>query len=131
MADENELYAEWQNTAPDARQDIETRLAATVRRHAQAIVQQRLNEPQLEGLVQDIVTAAMTQLRKFRGESKFSTWVQSIAENNANEYLRSKIRERERGEYIVVGENGDEDDDHERSESVIPGVAAKQESQVI
>src|SRR5215471_14335264 len=126
MADENELFAEWQKASPEAKPDIETKLAAAVQRHAQAIFQQTIDEPQLDDLVLFIVTAVITQLSKFRGDSKFSTWVQAISKRKANEYLRTKIRERDRGEHLPIdGEN--EDDGHDPGW----GEPARQENQVI
>lgn len=128
MADENELYAQWHDAGPDARHSVETLLAAAVTRHAHAVTQQKINEPRLEDVIQVIVVAVMTQLDNFRGESKFSTWVHSIAENKANEYLRTKIREKERGEHIAVHH---EDEDNDQPQKPIPSEQPKQERQVI
>lgn len=37
----------------------------------------------------------ITQIRKFRGESKFSTWVGAIAKNKWRDHIKRVIRERE------------------------------------
>lgn len=54
MADENELHQEWAKTAPETRYDVERRLAAAVKRHAQAVIRKKLNEPQLDDLLQGV-----------------------------------------------------------------------------
>ena len=87
MPDENQLYEEW--SAATDRREIEERLYRAVSRHAAAVVFSKFPEA-YQDLIPNIAAAVMGQLGEFRGESKFSTWVHSIALNKTNEALRSQ-----------------------------------------
>ncbi len=91
--DENELYEEWWNTPEDQRPDVERRLFAAVRPHAQAVLWEKLGENNPD-LTHDIVVAVVNQLADFRRECKFSTWVHEIASRKADEELRKRMRRR-------------------------------------
>lgn len=113
--DENELYERWLATEPGNRGDIEERLYAAVRRHAQAVLWNQLNEPTPE-LADDVVNAVMIQLRKFRRDSKFSTWVEGIARLKAKQYIRGKVAARRVfDEYMAVVEDNPANDDYGKS----------------
>ena len=93
MSDENELYEQWRGAAEGERCDLETRLFQKVLRHAKAVVWIGLHERNPD-LAQDIALAVLRNLSGFRGDSKFSTWVQAIAERKVDEELRKRIRRR-------------------------------------
>jgi len=48
----------------------------------------------VDDIAQDVFVVAFRQLERFRGDSKFSTWLTGIAHNKALEFLRAKINER-------------------------------------
>ena len=48
----------------------------------------------VDDIAQDVFVLAFRQLNRFRGDSKFSTWLTGIARNKALEFLRAKIYER-------------------------------------
>jgi RNA polymerase sigma factor (sigma-70 family) len=120
--EENELYAKWLETAPANRGDVEAKLFAAIKRHGQAVLCKKLGEAPPD-LVQAVVAAVMTQIRKFRGECKFSTWVQGIAHRKAKEYIRGKVRERRVfDEYVAVVESDLEDALEPRVGEITPSV---------
>ena len=50
----------------------------------------------VDDIAQDVFMVAFRQMDRFRGESKFSTWLTGIAHNKALEFLRAKITERKK-----------------------------------
>ena len=48
----------------------------------------------VDDIAQDVFVVAFRQLDRFRGDSKFSTWLIGIAHNKALEFLRAKINEK-------------------------------------
>ena len=48
----------------------------------------------VDDIAQDVFLVAFRQLNRFRGDSKFSTWLTGIAHNKALEFLRAKINEK-------------------------------------
>ena len=91
----NTLYEMWRNATPDERPEIERKLFAAVRRHAQAVVIMKLAENSPD-LVVNIAGDAIAQLARgqFREDSLFSTWVQGIAKRKIGEELRGRTRRR-------------------------------------
>jgi RNA polymerase sigma factor (sigma-70 family) len=109
--EENELYAKWLETAPANRGDVEAKLYVAVKKHAKAVLWKTLNESDHD-LEETVTVAAMTQMRKFRQDCKFSTWVEEIARRKVKQHLRGKIRARKVfDEYIAVVESESDDDD--------------------
>ena len=47
-----------------------------------------------EDLCQDIFLKVYRDIKKFRGDSKLSTWIGSVAYHTATDYLRKKGREK-------------------------------------
>ena len=47
---------------------------------------------QVDDVAQEVFLAAYGQLRSFRHESKFSTWILGIARNKARQFLRTELR---------------------------------------
>lgn len=75
-------------------------------------------------LAQEIFTAAYQNLKKFRGDSKFSTWLFQIATNRG----KNRFKYLKRRGYFVnkgMGENDDERDSQQRS---IPDVSTNPET---
>ena len=50
----------------------------------------------VDDIAQDVFMVAFRQMDRFRGESKFSTWLTGIAHNKALEFLRAKVTERKK-----------------------------------
>ena len=50
----------------------------------------------VDDIAQDVFMVAFRQMDRFRGESKFSTWLTGIAHNKPLEFLRAKITERKK-----------------------------------
>lgn len=78
--------------------------------------------PELEDVVQDVFIHVYRSIGKFRGESKFSTWLYRLASNVTKMHLRKK-RSRPRFADVPVPERSSEDDaspDHaaERSQRI-------------
>lgn len=127
---ENKLYAEWLKTEPANRGDVEAKLYAAVKRHAQAVLWTKLNEAP-DDLVASVGDAVITQLTKFRRKSKFSTWVQGIAQRKAKQYIRGKVRARKIfDEYTVVVESEEEDALDRRVGEITPSVSPDAEGEI-
>ncbi|MFN8263787.1 MAG: sigma-70 family RNA polymerase sigma factor [Chitinophagales bacterium] len=60
-----------------------------------------------EELTQDVFVKVFKKINQFRGDSKLSTWLTSIARNTALNFLESIKKEKE-----AVDQNVDIDDDH-------------------
>ncbi len=114
MPDENELYEEW-SKATD-RREIEERLYRAVSRHAAAVVLTKFPEGHRD-LVHNIASAVIGQLGRFRGESKFSTWVHEIASLKTKEALRAKIRYKRVFDETKIVVSGPEEDRGEDPEA--------------
>lgn len=126
---ENGLYAKWLETDPAERGDVEAKLCAAVRRHVQAVLWKALGEAPPDP-VQAVTAAVMTKIGKFRGKSKFSTWVHAAALRKAKEYIRGKVRARKVfDEYVAVVES-DRDDDEPRVGEIIPSVSPQLEGEI-
>lgn len=111
MPDENELYERWRNTTGGERADVEAALFTAVKRHARAVVYEQLNETNPD-LVHEIAKSAIQRLSSFRGQSKFSTWVQGIAKNKIKAEIRRRTRYRRVfNEWLWVDETEGDDDD--------------------
>jgi RNA polymerase sigma factor (sigma-70 family) len=124
---ENELYAKWLEADPAERRDVEAKLHAAVKRHAQAVLWNKLKEAPAD-LVDAIAVAVMTQLEKFRRGCKFSTWVDEIARRKAKEYIRGKVRARKVfDEYVAVVENDRDDYLKPRVGEIVPSVSPESE----
>jgi RNA polymerase sigma factor (sigma-70 family) len=124
MSDENEVYQKWLGTPEAERAEIEEQLCALVKKHAQAVVWNMLQENNPD-LAQIIVAAVMTKPGAFRGEnnSKFSTWVHAIAENKVNEELRNRTHYRAVfDEKVAVVSDPDEESDSHALE-IVPAVS--------
>ena len=118
MLDENELYDEWRSAPEEKRCEVEEKLLQKVLSHARAVVWETLHEWNPD-IVQDVAIAVWRGLSRFRRESKFSTWVHSIAKYKAYEEIRNRVRRRrvfdERK--VVVANPGD---DKENDRAVYP-----------
>ena len=83
-----------ERNAPDVdRSRIEARLFTEVGRCVNNVIWNKLGERKPD-LRQNIVGEIALALPTFRGESSFSTWVQSVAQNMIKEELRSTKRAR-------------------------------------
>jgi RNA polymerase sigma-70 factor (ECF subfamily) len=66
------------------------------------------NETDAEECAQDAVVNAYRNLAKFRGDSKFSTWLVTIVVNEARQKLRKAKRAKEESlDEVVEGEQGE------------------------
>ena len=133
---ENKLYAKWLEAEPADRGDIEAKLYAAVKRHAQAVLWNKLDEAP-DDLVASVAEAVITQLPKFQGKSKFSTWVQGIAQRKTKQYIRGKVRARKVfDEYTAVvestaaGESEDENSLDRRIGVITPSVSPQVEGEI-
>ena len=127
---ENELYAKWLEADAANRDDIEARLCAAVKRHGQAVLSKELGETPPD-LVDKITIAVMTQLRKFRRQCKFSTWVQEIAQRKAKEHIRGLLRARKVfDEYMTVAEDHPDDFLKPRAGTIVPSVSPHLEGEI-
>lgn len=90
---ENELYEEWRNAHENERLELEKKLYAAFKRHAEKVIANILPEG-FPGLSHDIAVAALQGLPKFDGRSKPSTWVHSIALLHCYGVIRAKVRRR-------------------------------------
>ncbi len=50
----------------------------------------------VDDIAQEVFVVAFSQLDRFRGDSKFSTWLTGIARNKALEFLRAEVVERKK-----------------------------------
>src|ERR1043166_9524922 len=67
------------------------------------------NETDAEECAQDAVVNAYRNLAKFRGDSKFSTWLVTIVVNDARKKLRKAKRAKEESlDEVVEGEGGED-----------------------
>jgi RNA polymerase sigma-70 factor, ECF subfamily len=89
--------------------DSEERLLEAFRVQARNVIVYRLqsDDPTLE---YQISHRAILALKKFRGESKLSTWFYHMAQNETKRELRRRIRDRERHVPIDVRDDEDEDE---------------------
>ena len=51
---------------------------------------------QVDDVAQEVFVTAFSQLRRFRNDAKFSTWLIGIARNKALEFLKGEIRNRKK-----------------------------------
>jgi len=124
----NDLYNEWYKTAPDCREEVESRLSVAVLKYAKALLWLMLQRA-LDDLTQEISIAVMTRLNTFRRKSKFSVWVQGIAQRKCSSYLRKKYRDNRIWDHqVVIAEDFDEDSDS-REGKIYPSVPPCQESE--
>lgn len=129
--EENELFQQWLEADPASRGDIEPKLYAAVKRHAQAVLWKQLNEPTPD-LLDEVANAVMTQLAEFRRDSKFSTWVEGIARRKAKQYIRGRVRARRVfDERVAVVESHSTDDYGEpHVREVTPSVVPTLDSEI-
>lgn len=127
--EENELYAKWLETDAAERGDVEAKLCAAVSRHSQAVLWNKLGEAPPD-LVQAVAAAVMTQIRDFRRECQFSTWVQEIAQRKAKEYIRGRVRARKVFDENVAVVERVSDDDEPRVGEIIPSVSPQLEGEI-
>lgn len=52
------------------------------------------HEQDAQDLTQEVFTAIYLSIDSYKGESKLSTWIYSIAVNKANEFIRYKMRDK-------------------------------------
>lgn len=67
-------------------------------------------------LAQEIFTAAYQNLKKFRGDAKFSTWLFQIATNRG----KNKFKYLKRRGYFAARGHGESEDDRDSAQRVIP-----------
>jgi RNA polymerase sigma-70 factor, ECF subfamily len=92
---ENALYDEWQKaTSTQDREDILGKMYPVLKRHVETVIWGKLQNSDPD-LAHDIVQTVLTGLDKFRGNSQFSTWVESIARNKCVDEIRRRQRRRE------------------------------------
>ena len=105
---ENELYEKWRDPSGTERESVDARLFDAVAGHAQAVVWQKLHESNPD-LIQEIVLAVYRNISRFKGESKFSTWVHAIAKNKVSEKIRRRTQHRKLfNDYVDISEESDE-----------------------
>jgi RNA polymerase sigma-70 factor (ECF subfamily) len=75
-------------------------------------------------LAQEIFTAAYKNLKKFRGDAKFSTWLFQIATNRGKNRFKYLKR---RGYFASKGHN-DDDDDRDSAQRAIPDYSMNPET---
>jgi RNA polymerase sigma factor (sigma-70 family) len=90
---EDELYAQWCKASEKQKPDLEEKLFKEVLKHDTAVIWQKLGESNND-LAHDIASDTIKNLGKFREQSKFSTWVQGIANNQIKQELRRRKRSR-------------------------------------
>lgn len=61
-----------------------------------------LQREDAEDLTQEVFSSAYTSLAAFKGNSKVSTWLYSIALNKSKEFLRNKMRQKRSGHHLQV-----------------------------
>lgn len=61
-----------------------------------------LQREDAEDLTQEVFTSAYTSLSTFKGNSKVSTWLYSIALNKSKEFLRNKTRQKRSGHHVQL-----------------------------
>lgn len=60
------------------------------------------SQEEAEDLTQEIFTAIYIALPKFKGDSKLSTWIHSIALNKSKEFVRKEMRQKRTGFHTVL-----------------------------
>jgi RNA polymerase sigma factor (sigma-70 family) len=98
---ENALYETWKKASEAARPPIEQALVPLLYRHASKVCWMVLhsNQPDLIGT---IINDVFLGMRKFKGDSLFSTWVHALALYRCRAELRN-IRRRKEVNGIVDG----------------------------
>jgi RNA polymerase sigma factor (sigma-70 family) len=130
MSVENELYEKWRNSTGAERSELEGRLFHAVVRHAQAVVWTSLREWNPD-LAQEIALAAFRNLPRFRGDSKFSTWVHAIGRNKVRELLRNRTRWRKIFAQSPVFERQDKEREHDSNPLEFAGKMPDFETQIL
>jgi len=92
---EDVVYAELATTQGEPRNELLEEMARLLRRHAFAVTWNILgtHEP---GIVNASVHQALAHMEQFRGDSKFSTWFETIVRNFCKAALRERITRRNR-----------------------------------
>jgi len=85
----NELYQQWQDAAPESKEECLAKLVAALRVYAKKIIWIRLQKS-----VPELEAKAIWQAihSPFREDSKFTTWYHVILRNLCMDYLRDKLR---------------------------------------
>ena len=124
MPDENELYEQWRSAPEGKRRELEGKLLQKVLSHARAVVCETLHEWNPD-IVQDAALAVWRGLSRFRRESKFSTWVHSIAKHKTYEEIRNRVRRRrifDERKVVVANPGDDEESDRAVYRTTLPNL---------
>jgi RNA polymerase sigma-70 factor (ECF subfamily) len=89
----NPVYEQWRDADESQRPDLEAKLFEPITDHAEIVVWTKLGENNRD-VIGDIVLGVMKGIRKFRGDSQFSTWVHQIALNKVIDEIDRRSRER-------------------------------------
>jgi RNA polymerase sigma factor (sigma-70 family) len=93
MWSEDGLYQKWRDALGAEQKTLESLLFEAVERHVRIAVWQRLHESNPD-VTQEIFSAVNRNMLRFKGESKFSTWVNAIAKYKVAEEIRRRRRHR-------------------------------------
>ena len=86
-------YATWKELATD---EAFARLIVAMRRHATAVCIDFMGYAPDEVVNEAISKALLKEATHFAGRSKFSTWFHRLTTNTAHDYIRQRVRRRER-----------------------------------
>jgi RNA polymerase sigma factor (sigma-70 family) len=116
---ENVIFEKYKtSTDPVEKKTLEDELIKLVTKHCFSIVCQQLQETRPD-LVNTALASIMRNLSGFRGEAKFSTWVQKIIQNICKRDIKKKIRDRPFWQQIVEGKVPVNED----GEFYLPGIS--------
>ena len=92
--DVDEAYEAWRTAEGQAKNDALESLFKAVKGYAGRLISKLKGMPP-EDLADDVAAHVIVNIAKFRGDSKFRTWVGAIAKNEWNDSIKKTIRDRE------------------------------------
>jgi RNA polymerase sigma factor (sigma-70 family) len=112
--DSNSIFADYITADEGEAYKFEQELIAELKRYAYAICLLTLKQPRKD-IVEESIQKALTHAKKFRNDSKFSTWFHAIVKNLCMSAQKSDLKRRSRGE---VSMEDLEDSDPESNQDV-------------
>lgn len=93
---ENEAYRLWSEATPEVKRERLEILVELLRKHAFAVCCGKIPDKRQDfyWIANTAVWRAIARAKKFRGDSKFSTWFHRIVLNECNRFLKSTLVER-------------------------------------
>jgi RNA polymerase sigma factor (sigma-70 family) len=113
--DVNQKFEEWQTAEGEAKASALEVLFRAAKDYAARLMSKVKGENPPD-LADDIAADVIVGLDRFRRESRFSTWAGRITLDKRNDYIRSKIAEKERfvdPPHVDAGARGEEEGDFE------------------